>query len=122
MKKIIILGAGESGIGAALLAKQQGYNVFVSDGGAIKEIYKAELIDNNISFEENKLMDNVIVIKKSRIGVNAYPIVAGFHTVQKGESWNLIAKKYGINQKDLCALNGTQKRYYLKPGQKIRVN
>ena len=54
MKKIIILGAGESGIGAALLAIQQGYNVFVSDGNVIKEIYKKELIDNNIPFEENK--------------------------------------------------------------------
>jgi len=61
MKKIIILGAGESGIGAALLAKQQGYNVFVSDGGAIKEIYKAELIDNNISFEENKHTEEKIL-------------------------------------------------------------
>lgn len=61
MKKIIILGAGESGIGAALLAKQQGYNVFVSDGGAIKETYKAELIDNNISFEENKHTEEKIL-------------------------------------------------------------
>ena len=61
MKKIIILGAGESGIGAALLAKQQGYNVFVSDGGAIKEIYKAELINNNISFEENQHTEEKIL-------------------------------------------------------------
>ena len=75
-----------------------------------------------ISFDDNKLMDNVIVLKKTRNGVNAYPINAGFHTVQKGESWNLIAKKYGMKNKDLCTLNGTQKRYYLKVGQKIRVN
>jgi len=75
-----------------------------------------------ISFDDNKLMDNVIVLKKTRNGVNAYPINAGFHTVQKGESWNLIAKKYGIKNKELCTLNGTQKRYYLKVGQKIRVN
>ena len=61
MKKIIILGAGESGIGAALLAKQQGYNVLVSDGNAIKETYKAELIDNNISFEENKHTEEKIL-------------------------------------------------------------
>lgn len=75
-----------------------------------------------ISFDENRLMDNVIVLKKTRNGVNAYPINAGFHTVQKGESWNLIAKKYGMKHKELCVLNGTQKRYYLKVGQKIRVN
>ena len=42
-KRIVILGAGESGVGAALLAKQKGYDVFVSDGGVIKEDYKAEL-------------------------------------------------------------------------------
>ena len=37
-KRIVILGAGESGVGAALLAKQQGYDVFVSDGGQSKKI------------------------------------------------------------------------------------
>lgn len=51
-KRIVILGAGESGVGAALLAKQQGYDVFVSDGGSIKAQYKNELTDNNIAFEE----------------------------------------------------------------------
>ncbi len=51
-KRIVILGAGESGIGAAILAKQQGYDVFVSDGGAIKENYKSELTAHSITFEE----------------------------------------------------------------------
>lgn len=46
------MGAGESGIGAALLAKQQGYDVFVSDASLIKEIYKSELVLANIDFEE----------------------------------------------------------------------
>ena len=50
-KKLIILGAGESGIGAALLAKQKGYDVFVSDGSIIKPIYLKELQDNEIDFE-----------------------------------------------------------------------
>ena len=50
--RLVILGAGESGIGAALLAKQKGYDVFVSDGGAIKENFKDELLHHNISFEE----------------------------------------------------------------------
>ena len=53
-KRLVILGAGESGIGAALLAKQQGYDVFVSDGGTIKENYKAELELNHIDFEEGQ--------------------------------------------------------------------
>jgi UDP-N-acetylmuramoylalanine--D-glutamate ligase len=53
-EKLIILGAGESGIGAALLGKQQGYDVFVSDGGTIKDIYKQELAVNHIPFEEGQ--------------------------------------------------------------------
>ena len=51
-KRIVILGAGESGIGTAILAKQQGYDVFVTDGGAIKENYKSELTAHNVLFEE----------------------------------------------------------------------
>ncbi len=51
-KRIIILGGGESGAGAAVLAKQQGYDVFVSDGGVIKEPFRSELQSNGIAFEE----------------------------------------------------------------------
>ena len=50
-KKLVILGAGESGVGAALLAKQKGYEVFVSDGGAIKANFQKELEDASIEFE-----------------------------------------------------------------------
>jgi UDP-N-acetylmuramoylalanine--D-glutamate ligase len=50
-RKIVILGAGESGVGAALLAKQKGYNVFVSDASAIKPIFQSELEANHIPFE-----------------------------------------------------------------------
>lgn len=49
---IIILGGGESGVGAAVLAKQKGHPVFLSDGGKLKDIYKAELNANGIEFEE----------------------------------------------------------------------
>jgi UDP-N-acetylmuramoylalanine--D-glutamate ligase len=50
--RLVILGGGESGIGAAILGKQKGYDVFVSDGSAIKDKYKKELFDNEIEFEE----------------------------------------------------------------------
>ena len=50
-KKLVILGAGESGVGAALLAKQKGYAVFVSDGGAIKANFQKELEEASIEFE-----------------------------------------------------------------------
>lgn len=52
--KCYILGAGESGTGAAILAKKQGYEVFVSDGSPIKTIYKEELLEHGIEFEESK--------------------------------------------------------------------
>lgn len=51
-KNIIILGSGESGTGAALLAKAQGFDVFVSDSGEILQKHKDELIKNLIPFEE----------------------------------------------------------------------
>lgn len=51
-KRLVILGSGESGVGSAVLAKQKGYDVFVSDKGLIKEKYKKQLIEENILFEE----------------------------------------------------------------------
>ncbi|GAB2954054.1 UDP-N-acetylmuramoyl-L-alanine--D-glutamate ligase [Hymenobacter coalescens] len=51
-KKLVVLGSGESGVGAALLAQAKGYDVFVSDGGALKPAYKAKLEKAGIRFEE----------------------------------------------------------------------
>ena len=53
-KRIVILGAGESGTGAAILAMRQGYDVFVSDASPIHDRYKKELQENDIAFEEGK--------------------------------------------------------------------
>jgi UDP-N-acetylmuramoylalanine--D-glutamate ligase len=50
--KMVILGGGESGIGAALLAKQKGYDVFVSDASSLKDIYRNELKQAGFEFEE----------------------------------------------------------------------
>jgi UDP-N-acetylmuramoylalanine--D-glutamate ligase len=77
--KIAILGAGESGVGAAYLAQQQGYNVFVSDFGAIADSYKKQLEDWNIRFEENKhteaeILSAIEVVKSPGIPEKA-PIV-----------------------------------------------
>jgi UDP-N-acetylmuramoylalanine--D-glutamate ligase len=60
-EKLVILGAGESGTGAALLAKAKGYDVFVSDQGPIKEKYKTELQNNGIAFEEGKHTEQTIL-------------------------------------------------------------
>lgn len=53
-KRIVILGSGESGTGAALLAKHLGYDVFVSDKGPIKEVYQQELNAHGIPWEEQQ--------------------------------------------------------------------
>ena len=53
-KRLVILGGGESGVGAAILAKQKGYDVFVSDESSLKENYRTELQNAGIAFEEGK--------------------------------------------------------------------
>jgi len=54
MKRIVVLGAGESGTGTAVLAKKKGFEVFVSDRGNIKDKYKKVLSHNGIAYEEGK--------------------------------------------------------------------
>jgi len=61
MKKLVVLGGGESGVGTAILGKKIGYEVFVSDFGVIQEKYKAELDSHNISWEEKKHTESLIL-------------------------------------------------------------
>ena len=72
MKRLVILGGGESGLGTALLGKAKGYDVFVSDKGKIKEKYKDVLLNNEIEFEdeqhtESKILNADIVMKSPGI-------------------------------------------------------
>ena len=72
MKRLVILGAGESGVGTALLAKTKGYTVFVSDKGVVKEKYKKVLIHNEIEWEEqqhteSKILNADVVMKSPGI-------------------------------------------------------
>ena len=83
IKKIAILGAGESGTGAALLAQAKGLSVFVSDAGRIAVPYKEELIAHNIVFEEGQHSQETIleadeVVKSPGIPDSA-PIVDTIH-------------------------------------------
>ncbi len=73
--RLVVLGAAESGIGAALLGNQQGWQVFVSDGGQIKAEFKALLLQHNIAFEE------------------------GGHTIEHVLNANCIVKSPGIPEK-----------------------
>jgi len=60
-KRIVILGAGESGVGSAILAQKNGEDVFVSDFGKIKDKYKKKLDDYKILWEEEKHTENLIL-------------------------------------------------------------
>jgi UDP-N-acetylmuramoylalanine--D-glutamate ligase len=51
-KRIVILGGGESGVGTAILAQKQGYDVFLSDKGMLADKYKNQLVQYGIDFEE----------------------------------------------------------------------
>ncbi len=71
-KKIVILGGGESGVGAAILAQAKGYDVFVSDSKAIAPFFKAELEEYGIAYEESvhtmeKILDAAEVVKSPGI-------------------------------------------------------
>ncbi len=69
MKRLVVLGGGESGVGTAVLAKQKNYDVFVSDTGSIKESYQSVLRKNEILFESGKhskeLVFNADMVVKS---------------------------------------------------------
>lgn len=79
-KNIVILGAGESGIGAAILGHKMGWNVFVSDFGKIKDAFKAQLNDRGFEWEEQqhseeRILAAELVIKSPGIPDNAPLIV-----------------------------------------------
>ncbi len=85
-QKIAILGAGESGVGTAILAKKQGFEVFVSDFGKVKEKYKKELNELGVTWEEGghseeKILSSSLVMKSPGIPDNA-PLVKKL--VEKG--------------------------------------
>ena len=61
MKRLVILGGGESGVGTALLGKSKGYDVFISDNGEIKKEYKDVLIHNEITWEDKKHTESKIL-------------------------------------------------------------
>ncbi|WP_297509715.1 UDP-N-acetylmuramoyl-L-alanine--D-glutamate ligase [Flavobacterium sp.] len=79
MKRLVVLGGGESGVGTALLGQKKGYDVFVSDFGAIKQNYKDVLTQYKIAWEDNQhteaLILNADVVMKSPGIPDKAPIV-----------------------------------------------
>ena len=109
MKKdnfIVVLGAAESGVGAAILAKEKGFDVFVSDNGTIKEQYKSMLVENNIEFEESghteeKILQASEVIKSPGIRSDA-PLIVKLLSMQTPVISDLeFAARY-TNAKLIC--------------------
>ncbi len=87
MKRIVILGAGESGTGAAILAKEKGYDVFVSDMGQIQPAYRALLDQNGIAWEDGQHTESLIlnadeVVKSPGIPLTA-PIIVKLQSLRK---------------------------------------
>lgn len=79
-KKLVILGGGESGVGTALLAQREGYDVFLSDFGIIKDNYRAFLLEHDIPFEDGGHSESLILeadeVMKSPGIADDTPIVA----------------------------------------------
>lgn len=86
MKRLVVLGGGESGVGTAILGQKKGYEVFVSDFGAIKQNYKDVLTQYNIPWEDNQHTEDLIlnadVVMKSPGIPDKAPIVKKL--VEKG--------------------------------------
>ena len=78
-QRLVILGAGESGVGAAILGKQKQYDVFVSDNGMIDSKFKDILLEEDVSFEENKhtieQISNADIVVKSPGISDSIPLV-----------------------------------------------
>ena len=85
IKRFVILGGGESGVGSALLAKQQGYDVFLSEGSSLKNEYRNELMNAGIDFEEGKHSSEKIL--------NADEVMKSPGIPEKTEIMKLIREK-----------------------------
>ncbi|MBR3529755.1 MAG: UDP-N-acetylmuramoyl-L-alanine--D-glutamate ligase [Bacteroidaceae bacterium] len=106
MKRIVVLGAAESGAGAAVLAKVKGFDVFVSDMSVIKDKYKKQLDEHGIAWEEGHHTDELIlnadeVVKSPGIPDTAPMVVKirekGIHVISEIE----FAGRY-TNAKMIC--------------------
>ena len=76
MKRIVVLGAGESGTGAAILAKEKGFEVFVSDCGTISDPYRALLDQNGIAWEDGRHSEELILNADEVVKSPGIPLTA----------------------------------------------
>ena len=76
MKRIVVLGAGESGSGAAILAKEKGFDVFVSDCGTISDPYRALLDQNGVRWEDGRHTEELILNADEVVKSPGIPLTA----------------------------------------------
>lgn len=105
-QRIAILGGGESGVGAAMLAQKEGFDVFLSDFGVIPSQYKEKLQELNIAFEENKHTEDEILKAVEVIKSPGIPDTAGIILAIKARQIPVVseiefAKRY-TNAKTIC--------------------
>lgn len=91
-KRIAILGAAESGVGAAILAQKQGYDVFVSDLSRIADNYKTHLTERNIQFEEGCHTDSLILNADEVIKSPGIPDKAAVIKKIKSANINIVSE------------------------------
>ena len=113
MKKIVIIGGGESGVGASVLAKQKGFDVFVTDNGPIKEKYKVVLSHHGIIWEENQHTESLILNADEIIKSSGIPESAALVQVLKKQGTPIIseiefASRY-TNAKLICVTGSNGK-------------
>src|SRR5438552_5938212 len=104
-KRMVILGGGESGVGAALLAKQQGYEIFLSDESSLKEVYRNELKTAGIEFEESRHTEEKVL--------NADEIMKSPGISEK----NKLVKK--IRAKDIEIISEIELAYRFKGNSRV---
>lgn len=75
-KRIVVLGAGESGTGAAILAKEKGFDVFVSDCGTISEPYRALLDQNGVKWEDGRHSEDLVLNADEVVKSPGIPLTA----------------------------------------------
>ena len=105
-KKLVVLGAGESGVGAAILGQKHGWDVFVSDLSIISEEYKAELIKYGIRWEEQKHTEEEIfkadLVVKSPGIPDKVKLIQHFHTNQVPVISEIEFASYYNKAKTVC--------------------
>lgn len=106
MKRLVILGGGESGVGTAILAQKKGYNVFLSDKGKIKDKYKNVLSNNGIEWEEEKHTEELILNANEIVKSPGIPETADLIKKLKAKGTSVISEiefagRY-TNAKKIC--------------------